>query len=163
MSAAPFPTMPDATHQPEAPFPSEPEGALRLAPGVVLPRDVVRFETARSSGPGGQNVNKRSTKVRLRVRLDDLPINLRAKMRLRRLASANLTEQGELLIECDDSRSQRRNREACVARLGELVRSALVPPKVRKETKPSRGAIERRIKAKKERGQRKQQRRKKDW
>ena len=141
----------------------QPEDGLRLAPGVALPESVARFEYARASGPGGQNVNKRSTKARLRVMLADIPIDAGARRRLATLAKAYLTEERELLIECDENRSQRRNREACVERLSELVQRAIVKPKPRKKTKPSKGAIERRIQAKKQRGERKDQRRKKDW
>ncbi|MFG0305608.1 MAG: alternative ribosome rescue aminoacyl-tRNA hydrolase ArfB [Phycisphaerales bacterium JB040] len=141
-----------------------PRGAgFRLAPRVVLPEHVVTFEAMRASGPGGQNVNKRSTKVRLRVMLEDVPIGPAARRRLAKLASANLTDEGELLIETDETRSQRRNREACVERLGELVRRALVRPKPRKKTRPSRGAVERRLKEKKERGERKERRRRPEW
>ena len=93
------------------------DGGYRLAPRVVLPEHLVTFETMRASGPGGQNVNKRSTKVRLRVQLEDLPIGPAAARRLEKIASANLTEDGVLLIETDETRSQRRNREACVERL----------------------------------------------
>lgn len=142
---------------------NQPDDGHRLAPGVTLASDAVRFEFARASGPGGQNVNKRATKARLRVMLADIPIDAGARRRLANLARAYLTEDRELLIECDENRSQRRNREECLNRLGELVRAAIVRPKPRRKTKPSRGAIERRIQEKKQRGERKQQRRKKDW
>jgi len=155
---------PDPPHAPRnAPDDDHAGDGHRLAPRVVLPAHAATFETMRASGPGGQNVNKRATKVRLRVMLEDIPIGPAARRRLEKLASANLTDEGELLIETDETRSQRRNREACVERLGELVRKALVKPKPRKKTKPSRGAIERRLKEKKERGERKQRRRQSDW
>ncbi|MFT5423208.1 MAG: ribosome-associated protein [Phycisphaerales bacterium] len=150
--------------QPDPPGqPGQPEDGVRLAPGVTLPDDAVRFEYSRASGPGGQNVNKRATKARLRVMLADLPIDAGARRRLAAKHKANLTEDRELLIESDEHRSQRRNREACLDRLGAMVRAAMVKPKPRRKTKPSRGAIERRIQEKKQRGDRKQQRRKKDW
>lgn len=155
---------PDQPDRPDRPvMPNTPEDGLRLAPGVTLPDGAVRFEYARASGPGGQNVNKRATKARLRVLLADIPIDAGARRRLASACKGNLTEDRELLIESDEHRSQRRNREACIERLSELVRTAMVKPKPRKKTKPSKGAIERRIQEKKQRGERKQQRRKKDW
>ncbi len=65
---------------------ASPPGQYELAPGVLAPRSILRFRASRSSGPGGQNVNKRSTKVELRVNVDDLPISKPARKRLVRLA-----------------------------------------------------------------------------
>lgn len=127
-------------------------GGVRLAPGVVVREEALRFSFTTSSGPGGQNVNKRATRAELRVRLADLPLPADAAVRLRDALGWRCTAEGELIIDADEHRSQGRNREACVERLGELVRAALVRPKIRRKTKPSRSAKARRVDEKKRRG-----------
>lgn len=133
---------------------------VRLAPGVELPEEELHFSATRSSGPGGQNVNKRSTRVELRVQLSCLPISHGARRRLEQIASHLVTDGGEIIIAAENERSQRRNKDAALDRLRELVARAIVPPKPRKKTKPSRGSVERRLKAKREHAERKQRRRK---
>jgi ribosome-associated protein len=125
---------------------------------VELDDGSVRFSASRSSGPGGQNVNKRSTKVELRTVLDAIPISEAARTRLARLLGERLTDDGEIVIVCDEHRSQRQNREGAIDRLSELVRRAMVTPKRRIATKPSRGSKERRLTEKKQRGETKKRR-----
>jgi len=131
---------------------------VRLAPNVMVPEELLRFSFASSSGPGGQNVNKKATKAVLRVRVNDLPISPAARHRLRDLAGRQLTDEDELVISGDEERSQERNKALTIDRLGDLVRQALVPPKVRRATKPSRGSKERRLAEKKHRGEAKRRR-----
>ena len=139
--------------------PDEPVG-VEIAPGVRVPEAALRFSFAAASGPGGQNVNKRATKAILRLALSDIPVSERVRTRIRRLGSGWLTgEEGELLIMADEHRSQRRNKDACLERLRALLVQALVPPKPRIATRPGRGAIERRLREKRERSQRKNRRR----
>jgi len=122
---------------------------IRLAPGVTVANTALTFSTARSSGPGGQNVNKTESKVELRLSIAAIRgLSWKAQDRLVMLAGSRLTADGDLIMTCDETRSQRTNREMVVDRLSELVRDAQAVPKPRKRTKPGRGAIERRLRDK---------------
>lgn len=136
-----------------------PLSGVELAPNVRVPDSVIEFSFVSSSGPGGQNVNKRATKAVLRLALDHLPIHPEAKLRLRALGSFYVTGGGELVIACDENRSQERNKQGCLDRLRALLVAAMKKPKVRRVTKPSRGSKERRLTAKRVQSQRKQGRR----
>jgi ribosome-associated protein len=137
-------------------------GGVEVAPGVRVGADVLRFSFSRSAGPGGQNVNKLATKAELRVWLGSLPIPHRAAARLRDLAGSRVTEGDELILVAQSERSQQRNREICLEKLRELILRAMVEPKVRRKTKPTRGSVERRIREKKSRSQIKKDRRGED-
>jgi ribosome-associated protein len=134
-------------------------GTLELAPGVHAPPAALRFQFARSSGPGGQNVNKLNTKAELWLRPDDLQgLTPRALDRLRRLAGKRLTTEGEIHIASDTERGQEGNRQAALQRLRELIIQAKVEPKPRRKTRPSKAARERRLQSKRRRSQIKQNR-----
>lgn len=149
--------MPAPTHQPDPLDDAIASGSIELAPGVVVPAGsgVAEFTFAKASGPGGQNVNKRSTKAELRVCLARLPIAADARERLAHSARAYLTDAGDIFIVSAEHRSQGQNRAECLARLRALIVAALVRPKNRRKTKPTRGSKERRLAAKKARGQHK--------
>lgn len=134
-------------------------GGVELAPGVVVAEQALGFTFTTSTGPGGQNVNKRATRCVLRVALADLPLHPEAIERLRHAAGHLVTDAGDLVISGGRERSQERNREDCLARLRELLIAAMVRPKVRRKTKPTRGSKERRLSAKKMRGEIKNSRR----
>ena len=133
--------------------------ALEVKPGLVIPADELEWSAARSSGPGGQNVNKLSTKVELRF---DLPrtraLDPGVKARLARLAVNRLDADGKILVVSQSTRSQAQNLEDARSRLAELVRAALVAPKRRKPTRPTRGSKERRLESKRKLSERKRQR-----
>ena len=109
----------------------------------------------RSSGPGGQNVNKVSTAVQLRWNVDASSIPAAMKDRIRKRWKSRLTKEGDIIVEASEHRSQARNRDAARERLTGMIRQAAQKRKRRIPTRPGRGAIERRIKAKKELGEKK--------
>ena len=107
----------------------------------------------RASGPGGQNVNKVSSAVMLRFEAGKSPnLTEPVKRRLKDLAGRRWNNEGAIILQVDEARSQSRNREIAQQRLTELILQAIVVPKKRRPTKPTRGSSERRLKAKKERG-----------
>jgi ribosome-associated protein len=131
-------------------------GGVEIAPGVRVPESSLRVQFARGGGPGGQNVNKLNTKAELWVPLDELHaagVSRNALHRLTALAGRRVTDAGELHLVSETHRRQELNRKEVFARLRELLIRAMVEPKLRRKTRPSRAARERRLEAKKRRGQ----------
>ena len=132
---------------------------LDIGDHLSVPDEELEWKFIRSSGPGGQNVNKVASAVQLRFLLSrNVSIRAAARQRLRRLAGRKLADDGTVLISARDSRSQDQNRRAALERLAELIRAALVEPKLRRKTRPTRASKERRIEAKKRRSGTKRER-----
>jgi ribosome-associated protein len=126
---------------------------LRINDDITIQDWELSEQFVRSSGPGGQNVNKVSSAVELRFEAATSPaLPGPVKARLKRLAGRRWTLEGALIIQCEQTRSQVRNREIARDRLAELIRKALVAPKRRIATRPTLGSKKRRLKAKKVRG-----------
>jgi ribosome-associated protein len=138
--------------------------SLVVSEHIVIPDEELEWKFIRSSGPGGQNVNKVASAVQLRFLLPQntsLPAAVRA--RLQRLAGQRLVDDGTILLTARNDRSQEQNRRAALERLADLVRAALVEPKIRKKTRPTRASKERRIDTKKRRAGTKRQRSGRGW
>ena len=129
-------------------------GDLPVVGSLVVPASALSWRFSRSSGPGGQGVNTADSRVELVVApLELAGLSDTQRARLAERLGARLVD-GQLTIAASEHRQQLRNREAARARLAAVLRAALAPPPpARRKTKPSRGSQERRIKAKKERGQ----------
>lgn len=126
--------------------------------GVVIPVDALTMRAVRASGPGGQNVNKVSSKVELRVDVDRIEgLDAAARQRLR--AAATLDADGNVLVTSQRTRDQRANLDDAREKVRLLVERALFVPRARRKTRPSRGSVERRLSDKKRRTQAKANRR----
>jgi ribosome-associated protein len=132
---------------------------IDISEQVAILDEELEWKFIRSSGPGGQNVNKVSSAVQLRFLLPrNTSISAPAKNRLRRMPGQRLVDDGSILITARDARSQEQNRRAALERLADLVRAALIEPKIRKKTRPTRASKERRIDSKKRRSSTKRDR-----
>ncbi|MFT5564285.1 MAG: ribosome-associated protein [Myxococcota bacterium] len=133
---------------------------IRFTGGSSIEDTELEFRVSRSSGPGGQGVNTTDSKVELRWDVEASQLHEGAKVRIRDRMGHRMTKDGILVIQASEERSQHQNKAAAIQRFRSLVGEAMTPPKRRRPTKPTRGSQRRRIEAKKQRGELKQQRRK---
>jgi ribosome-associated protein len=137
---------------------------LTVAGGIEIPDEELEWKFIRSSGPGGQNVNKVASAAQLRFLLpQNTSLPAAARHRLRRLAGQKLIEDGSILITARTERSQDQNRREALGRLAALIAEALIEPKIRKKTRPTRASKERRIDTKKRRSDVKRRRSTRGW
>jgi ribosome-associated protein len=128
--------------------------------GIVIPESAIETKAARSGGPGGQNVNKVASKIQMWIDLNQIT-GLRPEQlfRVKEFLKSRLDADGRMTIASQDTRSQWRNREDVAAKVAELIRAALVPPKFRRKTKPTYASKLRKIEEKRHRQKQRDNRR----
>ena len=137
-----------------------PADSIFISPRISIPMTEIDFQVSKSGGPGGQKVNKTSSRITLVFDLAHSPsIPPEDRAWLLGKLGTRLSTEGVLRIDVSSERSQGANRRLSIERFEELLKKALVRPKKRRPTKPSRGSKERRLDAKKRRSQTKRDRR----
>ncbi len=127
---------------------------LKITPVISIDSDELSEKFVRSSGPGGQNVNKVSTAVQLRFDVKNSKnLPYRVKQKILNSGDTRLTKEGELVIIAESKRTQEANRKDALDRLKEIIRKAAFVPKPRIATRPSKGAVKRRLESKSKRAQ----------
>ena len=135
-------------------------GPILLNARVFLPQDAIEVMAVRASGPGGQNVNKVSSKIDMRVRFSRVVgMSEAARARLYEGVRARVDQDGWVRITSQRFRDQARNYDDACAKVKAILEEALVEPIPRRKTRPSRGSVERRLKEKRVKAERKQHRR----
>lgn len=130
----------------------------------TIPEQEMEIVFIHASGPGGQSVNKKTTKVQLRWSVvESLAFSQEQKIRLREQLGKRVNSEGELIVECGETRSQSRNRDRAIEIARLLVAEALTPDAERIPTRPTRSSKERRLEEKSRQAQKKERRRREEW
>jgi ribosome-associated protein len=136
---------------------------IQITPTFSIDESELQLAFVRASGPGGQNVNKVATAVQLRFDVIHSSLPDEVKERLKHIAGSKITAEGELLLEAKTFRTQEQNREDAVKRFVDLLQRAFKKPRTRHKTKPTAASREKRLQAKKQRGEVKKLRQSKEW